>query len=55
MPYDLDSIDENITDEQIEQLLQNAEKRIRNSEQFAHSQDPNTHPPSKYDRAPGVS
>ncbi|CAF9911813.1 MAG: hypothetical protein HETSPECPRED_000453 [Heterodermia speciosa] len=47
MPYDLDSIDENITDEQIEQLLQNAEKRIRNSEQFAHSQDPNTHPPSK--------
>ena len=49
MSYDLDSIDENITDEQIEQLLQNAERRLRNSEQLAHPQASNTHLASKYD------
>ncbi|KAL8795999.1 MAG: hypothetical protein Q9195_001575 [Heterodermia aff. obscurata] len=47
MRYDLDSIDETITDEQIEQLLQNAERRASNSEQLAHSQGQNAHPPSK--------
>ena len=52
MPYDLDSIDENITDEQIEQLLQNAERRLRDGGQLAHPQAPNTHPSSKYVRAP---
>ena len=28
MPYDLDSVDEAMSDEQIERLLQNAEKRL---------------------------
>ena len=28
MPYDLDSVDEDMSDEQIERLLQNAEKRL---------------------------
>ena len=51
MPYDLDSIDENTTDEQIEQLLQSAERRLRNNGQLAHSHTPNTNAPSKYDWA----
>ena len=51
MPYDLDSIDENTTDEQIEQLLQNAERRLRNNGQLAHPQTPNTNPTFKYDWA----
>ena len=51
MAYDLDSVDENITNEQIEQLLQNAERRLRDCGQLARPQAPNTHPPSKYDSA----
>ena len=31
LPYDLDSVDDNMSDEQIDQLLQNAERRLNAS------------------------
>lgn len=48
MPYDLDSIDDDISDEQIERLLQSAEKRLKGG-QTAVSHNPDPQPSHQYD------